>query len=212
VVCAVLYVVAGHKDAVTFPDGYAPAAVPPRRGRQGWLRHKQQVVGKRSLEYQTLLSANLIDTGNATPRIDDPCTGQGWNRQYHAWRHLLHRLSVTLALHLPRPFCSVNPRERGHESIMLSPGRVGSHGTGTGGVTLVLRRPGGQSGPAVGPGLGEEDNAVLPDLVREACGSLVVALVRGAFATPTNHRFPAFWTKADDAFARAWTHSRSGAL
>jgi len=42
------------------------------------------------------------------------------------------------------------------------------------------------------PDRGEEDYAVLPDLVREACSRLGIAPVRDAFATATNRRLPAF--------------------
>jgi len=66
-------------------------------------------------------------------------------------------------------------------------------------------------GPAT-PDCGEEDYAVLPDLVLEACVKLGIAPVCDAFATPTNRRFPAFWTKADDAFAQAWDYPHAGAL
>jgi len=62
------------------------------------------------------------------------------------------------------------------------------------------------------PEWGEEDYAVLPDLVLEACARLRVVPVRDAFATPTNRSFPAFWTKAEDAFAQAWDYPRAGAL
>jgi len=40
------------------------------------------------------------------------------------------------------------------------------------------------------PDWGEEDYAVLPDLVQEACSGLGFASVRDAFATPNNRRFP----------------------
>lgn len=63
------------------------------------------------------------------------------------------------------------------------------------------------------PNMGEEYNAVLPDMVVEACARLgIAAPVRDAFATPTSHRFPAFWSKADDAFAQAWDYVSAGAL
>jgi len=42
------------------------------------------------------------------------------------------------------------------------------------------------------PDWGEEDYAVLPDLVQEACSRLSIAPVRDAFATTTYRRFPAF--------------------
>jgi len=36
--------------------------------------------------------------------------------------------------------------------------------------------------------------------------------VRDAFATPTNRRFPAFWSKAEDAFAQVWDYPHASAL
>jgi len=74
-----------------------------------------------------------------------------------------------------------------------------------------VRGCGGQPGPAT-PGLGEEDYAVLPDLVQEACARLGIAPVRDAFATPTNRCFPALWTKAEDAFAQKWDYQSAGAV
>jgi len=59
---------------------------------------------------------------------------------------------------------------------------------------------------------GDEDYAVVPELVAEACDRLGIAPVRDAFATPTNRRFSAFWTKEEDAFAQAWDYSSAGAL
>jgi len=56
------------------------------------------------------------------------------------------------------------------------------------------------------------DYAVLPDLVQEACSRLGIAPVRDAFATPTNCRFPAFRSKAEDAFAQACHYPSAGAL
>jgi len=67
------------------------------------------------------------------------------------------------------------------------------------------------SGPPP-PDWGEEDYAVLPNLVQEACSRLGIDPVRDAFATPTNRRFPAFWSKAEDAFAHAWDYAHAGAL
>jgi len=37
-------------------------------------------------------------------------------------------------------------------------------------------------------GWGEEDYAVVPDLMAEACGRLGICPLRDAFATPANHR------------------------
>jgi len=59
---------------------------------------------------------------------------------------------------------------------------------------------------------GEENYAVVPDLVTEACGRLGISPVRDAFATPANHRFPAYWTRADDAFAQPWDYATAGPL
>jgi len=62
------------------------------------------------------------------------------------------------------------------------------------------------------PDWGRQDYAFLPDLVQEACSRLGVVPVRDAFATPTNRRFPAFSTKAEDAFAQACDYQSAGAL
>jgi len=35
---------------------------------------------------------------------------------------------------------------------------------------------------------------------------------RDAFATPANHRFPAYWTREDDAFAQLWDYATAGPL
>jgi len=53
---------------------------------------------------------------------------------------------------------------------------------------------------------------VVPDLVAEACGRLLISPVRDAFATPANHRFPAFWTREDDTSAQSWDHATAGPL
>jgi len=50
----------------------------------------------------------------------------------------------------------------------------------------------------------EEDYAMVPDLVAEACGYLGISPVRDAFATPAYHRFSAYWTREDEAFAQSW--------
>jgi len=88
----------------TCPEGCAPTAGPPRRGQQSWPRHRQLVIDKRSPDHQALRRAGRIDMGTSTPRIDDPCAGLRWNRQYYTWRRLLHSLAVVLALR------SVSPR------------------------------------------------------------------------------------------------------
>jgi len=59
---------------------------------------------------------------------------------------------------------------------------------------------GGQPGPPP-TDWGEEDYAVVPELVAEACGRLGISPIRDAFATPANPRFPVYWTREDDAFA-----------
>jgi len=53
---------------------------------------------------------------------------------------------------------------------------------------------------------------VVPDLVVEACGRLGISAVRDAFASPANHRFPAYWTREDDAFAQLWDYATAGPL
>jgi len=58
----------------------------------------------------------------------------------------------------------------------------------------------------------KEDYAVVPGLVAESCGRLGISPVRDAFATPANHRFPAYWTMEDDAFAQPWDYATAGPL
>jgi len=53
---------------------------------------------------------------------------------------------------------------------------------------------------------------VVPNLVAEACGRLCISPVRDAFATPANHRFPAFWTRRNDAFAQWWDYATAGPM
>jgi len=53
----------------TCPDGCALADGPPRKGHQGWLRHRQLVIGKWSPEYQAMRSDGLVGAGAATSRI-----------------------------------------------------------------------------------------------------------------------------------------------
>jgi len=60
--------------------------------------------------------------------------------------------------------------------------------------------------------LAEEDYAVVPELVAEACGRLGFSPVRDAFATPANHRFPAYWTRGDDAFTQSWDYATADPL
>jgi len=57
------------------------------------------------------------------------------------------------------------------------------------------------------PDWGDEDYAVLPDLLQGACPRLGIAPVRDGFATPTNRRFPALW--ADEVVTKA---AREGCL
>jgi len=58
----------------------------------------------------------------------------------------------------------------------------------------------------------DEDHAVVTDLVTEACGRAGISPVRDAFATPATHRFVAYWTMEDDAFAQSWDYATAGAL
>jgi len=66
--------------ATTCPDGCAPADGPPRKDHQGWLRHRQQVIGKRYPEYEALRSAGLEGAGTVTRRIDHQCPAREWGR------------------------------------------------------------------------------------------------------------------------------------
>jgi len=88
---------------------------------------------------------------------------------------------------------------------------AGSRSTGRGASLLSCGDVEANPGPPP-PDWGEEDYAVLPDLVQEACSRLGIPPVRDAFATPINRRFPTFWTKAEDAFAQAWEYPNAGAL
>jgi len=91
------------------------------------------------------------------------------------------------------------------------PARLGSHPTGRGASILSCGEMEANPGPTT-PDWGEEDYAVLPDLGREACSRLGIAPVRDVFATATNRRLPAFWSKAEDAFAQAWDYPSAGPL
>jgi len=197
--------------AATCPDGCAPTAGPPPRGQRSWLRHRQLVIGQRCPKYQDLRRAGRIDTGSSTPRIDDLCRGRRWNRQYYTWRRLLHWLAVTLALHSPCPPGPSAPARRIHGRCVSCPARLGSQSTGREASLFSFGDVEANPGPP-NPDWGEEDYAVLPDLVQEAFPRLGIAPVRDAFATPTNRRFPAFWTKAEDAFDQAWDYPSAGAL
>jgi len=77
------------------------------------------------------------------------------------------------------------------------PARLGYHSTCRGASLLSCGDVEANPGPPP-PDWGEEDYAVLPDLVQEACYRLGIAPVRDAFATPTNCRFAAFWSKPED--------------
>jgi len=196
------------------PDGCSPAAQPPppRRGQQSCRIQRQLVIGKRSPEYHALRGAGLINKGTSTPRIDDPCAGRGWNRQYHLWRRLLHRMAMTLVLHSPRlPVPALPPGIRCHGRCGSCPARLGSHPAGKGAWLLSCGDVEDKPGPPL-PDWGEEDNAFLTDLVQEACARLGIAPVRNDFASPTNRRFPALWAKAQDAFAQARDYPSAGAL
>jgi len=195
----------------TCPEACAPTTGPPPRGHQSWLRHRQLVIGKRFPEYQALRGAGLIDAGTSTPGIDDPCAGGGWSHRYYTWRRLLHRLAETLALYSPSPPRPVFPGRRINGRCVSCPARLGSHPNGRGASLLSCGDVEANPGPPT-PDWGEEDNAVQPDLVREACSRLGIAPVRDAFATATNCRFPAFWSKAEDAFAQAWDYPSAGPL
>jgi len=84
---------------------------------------------------------------------------------------------------------------------MSCPARLGSRSTGRGASLLSCGDVEANPGPPP-PGFGEEDYVLVPDLVTETCGRLGISPVRDAFATPTEHRFPAYWTREDDAFAQ----------
>jgi len=53
---------------------------------------------------------------------------------------------------------------------------------------------------------------VVPELLGEACGCLEISPASDAFATPANHRFPAYWTREDDAFAQQWDYATASPL
>jgi len=89
------------------------------------------------------------------------------------------------------------PGVRCHGRCVSCPSRLGSHFTCRGACILSCGDVEANPGPPL-PDLEEEDYAVLPDLVQEACPRLNVVPVRDAFATPTNRRFPAFWTCGAD--------------
>jgi len=92
---------------------------------------------------------------------------------------------------------------RGYGRCVLPPPRPETNASGRGTSLLFCGDVEANTGPPP-PDWGEDDYAVLPDLLLEACARLGVVPVRDAFSTPTNRRFPAFWSKAEDAFAQAW--------
>jgi len=72
---------------------------------------------------------------------------------------------------------------------------------------VLTRRPLQAHSPTV---WGEEDYAVVPDLVEEARGCLGISSVLDAFATPENIRFKAYCTREDDAFSQSWDYATAG--
>jgi len=107
-----------------------------------------------------------------------------------------------LALHSPCPPPGrTAPDERVHGRCVSCPARLGSRSTGRGASLLSSGDVEANPGPPP-PDWGVEDYAVVPDLVAEACGRLGISPVRDAFDTPANHRFPAYRTREDDAFAQ----------
>jgi len=135
--------VAGAQAAATCPDDCAPTEGPPRKGHQSWLRHRQLVIRKRSPEYQALRGAGRIDTGTSTRRIDEPCADWRWNRQYYAWRRLLHRLVVVS----PCPPGSPPRVGASTDGVCLAPRGCGAL-LGKAALPPVRRGRGGQAGPA----------------------------------------------------------------
>jgi len=83
------------------------------------------------------------------------------------WRRLLHRLAKTLALNSPSPPWPAAPGRRINGRCVSCPARLGSHSTGRGASLLSCGDVEAIPGPPP-PDWGEEDYAVLPDLVREA--------------------------------------------
>jgi len=184
----------------------------PRRWHQSWLRHRQRVIGKRSTEYQALRSAGLAGAGTTTPPIDHPCPGREWGRRYHTWRHRLHRwAAIELALLAPTFPKGEGPRTLAQGRSRFCPARLDLPTSGRGASLLPCGDVKANPGPPP-TNWEEEDYAVVPDLVAEACGRLGLSPIRDAFATPANHRFPSYWTREDDAFAQPWDFATAGPL
>jgi len=100
---------------------------------------------------------------------------------------------------------------RHHGRCASCPARLGTRSPGRGASLLSRGDVEANPGPPP-PDWGEETYAVLPDLVLEACSRLCIGPTRDAFATPTNRRFPAFRSKAEDAFAQPWDYPSAGPL
>jgi len=95
---------------------------------------------------------------------------------------------VVLALHASCPPGPTAQGTRYHGRCASCPARLGTHSSGGGASFLSCGDVEANRGPPP-PDWGEEDYAVLPDLVQEACSRLGIALTRDAFATPTNRRW-----------------------
>jgi len=78
-------------------------------------------------------------------------------------------------------------------------------------LATVLRGRGAQPGPTA-RGLGRGGLRGSPGLGDRGLWPLGHSPVRDAFATPANHRFQAYWTRADDAFAQPWDYATTGPL
>jgi len=188
--------------APTCPDGCAPAEGPPQKAHQGWLRHRQLIIGRRSGEYQTLRSAGLVGAGTATPRIYHPCPGRdGAAGTTHGdttptdWRPSNR---PCFPPYLSPPGDHVR---RAHWRCRSCPACLDPPTTARGSSLLSCGDLEANPGPPP-TDWGDEEYAVVPDLVVEACGRLENPPVRNAFATPANHCLTAYWTREDDAFAQ----------
>jgi len=138
--------------------------------------------------------------------------GRERGRRYHAWRHNLQIWAaidlVMLALTFPQ---GEGPRTWAHGRSRSCPARLDHPTSGRGASLLSCGDVEANPGPAP-TDWEEEDYAVVPGLVAEACGRLGISPVRDAFSTPENHRFPAYWTREDDAFAQPWDYAWAGPL